>query len=172
MLADRQSIIVILVNVNQAVNLFWTILCFAPVLSYWLQTNYITSFWWFIGVSMLSLIIPVSWLQLSSQPKFYEKAGVKFIRKFVQNGDYFKQKIRLISNYNTALKYRNTIYMYERYHFLCLVFFLQTCIHAIITERYLLSAIIWIANLVYNCCPLLLQQYNFARLAKLNRLRK
>jgi len=152
---------------NHAVNFFWTIVCFGPVVTYWVKTGPVAAWWYFIGVSFLGLVLPASWLRLSRDPKFYERLGVRFIRKFVQDGDYAKRGRRIISNKTNARQYTNTILMYEKYHFLCLLFFLLTSIHAIIFKQYFLTALIIIANSIYNVCPLLLQQYNKARLVKM-----
>jgi hypothetical protein len=49
---------------------------------------------------------------------------------------------------------------------LCLLFFSLTSVHAIIFKQYLLGIFIIIANVLYNVCPLLLQQYNRARVSR------
>lgn len=161
---------------NQAINFFWTILCFIPVIAYWVQTSMVLNFYIFIGISILSLFIPARLLQLNSNSKFYERLGVKFIRRFVQNGDYinkyFKKSdphYKLIKDRAHALKYIKTIMMYERYHFLCFVFFLLTAIAAITGHHYLYFSLIIFCNIIYNVCPIMLQQYNRARVLSLIR---
>lgn len=160
---------------NQAINFFWTILCFIPVVAFWLGADL---FWLyvFIGVSMISLLLPARVLQLSGNPKFYEGLGVKFIRKLVQNGEYANRLIRkanprykLIKDKAHAAQYMRTIIMYERYHFMCFIFFLLTAVYAFIDRYYGFFAFIIMADLVYNVSPILLQQYNRARVLKLNK---
>ncbi|WP_345209941.1 hypothetical protein [Mucilaginibacter gynuensis] len=125
--------------------------------------------WYLIAVSFLSLLIPSGWLQLSQNPKFYVKAGARFIRKFVQNGDWFKNDTPVISNRFGAMQYKATIIMYERFHFLCLVFFILTSIYALIHQQYVIALLVFLANMIYNVCPIILQQYNFSRLLNIGK---
>jgi hypothetical protein len=160
---------------NQAINFFWTIICFIPVIAFWMDAD---TFWLyiFIGVSVVSLLLPAKLLQLSNDPKFYEGLGVKFIRKLVQGGDYANKLIRrkdpqykLIKNKASVAQYMRTIIMYERYHFLCFIFFLLTAAYALIHLHYGFFMLIILANIIYNVCPILLQQYNRARVLKLSK---
>jgi hypothetical protein len=160
---------------NQAINFFWTIICFIPVIAFWMDAD---TFWLyiFIGVSVVSLLLPAKLLQLSNDPKLYEGLGVKFIRKLVQGGDYANKLIRrkdpqykLIKNKASVAQYMRTIIMYERYHFLCFIFFLLTAAYALIHLHYGFFMLIILANIIYNVCPILLQQYNRARVLKLSK---
>jgi hypothetical protein len=160
---------------NQAINFFWTIICFIPVIAFWMTAD---TFWLyiFIGISVVSLLLPAKLLQLSRNPKFYEILGVKFIRKLVQNGEYANRLIKrknphykLIKDRAHATHYMRTIIMYERYHFLCFIFFMLTAVYALINQHYIFSTLILIANIIYNVCPILLQQYNWARVLKLSK---
>ena len=160
---------------NQAINFFWTILCFIPVVAFWAGAGAMQMLYVLIFISLLSLAIPAKMLQLSGNPKFYEGLGIKFIRKLVQNGEYANRLIRknnpqykLIKDKAHAAQYMRTIIMYERYHFLCFVFFLLSAVYAVITARYAFAAVILVANIIYNVSPILLQQYNRARVLRLN----
>ncbi|QHS54071.1 hypothetical protein GWR56_00345 [Mucilaginibacter sp. 14171R-50] len=161
---------------NQAINFFWTIICFAPVISFWAGAAAMQLLYVLIFISFLSLAIPAKVLQLSYKPKFYEGLGIKFIRKLVQNGEYANRLIRrknpqykLIKSKAHALRYIHTIKMYERFHFFCFVFFMLTSVFCLITRQYSYFAGITLANMVYNASPILLQQYNRARVLNLNR---
>ena len=161
---------------NQAINFFWTILCFIPVIGFWMADGQMLWCYIFLGISVISLFIPLRLLQLSSNPKFYEAAGVKTIRKYVQNGQLVNQYLRkrnpqhsLINGRQNAAAYLNTVAMYERYHFLCFVFFILTIGYATMHAYYIYTLLIFIANIIYNICPILLQQYNRARLNRLSR---
>ncbi|RYU90782.1 hypothetical protein EWM62_09055 [Mucilaginibacter terrigena] len=159
---------------NQAINFFWTILCFIPVVGFWIGAGAMQLLYLLIFISFLSLVIPARLLQLSNNPKFYEGFGIKFIRKFVQNGELANRLLRkkdpqykLIKDKAHAAQYMRTIVMYERFHFLCFTFFLLTGVYAVISRQYAFFAIILIANVVYNVCPILLQQYNRTRVLRL-----
>jgi hypothetical protein len=162
---------------NQAVNFFWTILCFIPVIGFWLYAD-MFSCYVFIGISVVSLFLPAKLLQLSNQSKFYEKLGIKLIRKFVQNGDYINTFLKkrdpqhkTIQGKAGAKSYINTVIVYERYHFVCFIFFLLTDFYAVKTAHYTLAFAILLANIIYNVCPILLQQYNRTRVTNIaNRL--
>ncbi|HEX3074275.1 MAG TPA: hypothetical protein VHP30_11745, partial [Ignavibacteriales bacterium] len=108
----------------------------------------------------------------SGAPKFYERFGVKTVRRFVQDGDIAAGRLRtggrVIMNKARAQKYLNTIEMYERYQFLCLIFFLLTSLHVAANGRIAAALIIAACNVIYNVYPILLQQYNKARILKLS----
>lgn len=161
---------------NQAINFFWTILCFIPVIGFWIGAGLSLYFYIFAGLGFVTLIIPARLLQLSDSPKFYEGLGVRFIRNFVQNGQWINRHIRksnpnykLVKDRILAVKYMQTVVMYERYHRMCFVFFLLTAFYAIILQQYALFCAISVANIIYNICPILLQQYNRARIIALRR---
>lgn len=160
---------------NQAINFFWTILCFIPVIICWYTANSLAPCYWFLALSLLCLFIPSRLLQLSNNPVFYTRAGIKFFRRFVQNGDYANRLIRknkpeytLIKSKRGALAYTKTLAMYQAYHLCCLVFFMLTMVYALINKYYLLGFMILLSNVVYNVYPVLLQQYNRARIKRIN----
>lgn len=160
---------------NQFINFFWTIICFAPVLTYWFKA--FDAMWLIVAfaISVASLLIPGRVLQLSYNPKFYEALGIRLVRKLVQNGDWANRVSRRknpqhkhIYNRSQATKYSSTVTMYERFHFMCLMLFFMTIILALSDGFYVLAIIIFSANIMYNICPILLQQYNKARLLKIS----
>lgn len=159
---------------NQAINFFWTTICFGPVIICWCFAGSLTPCYWFLALSCACLFIPMRWLQLSYHPAFYSAIGIKLFRKFVQNGDYANRLARkkdpgyrVIKNKQGPESYIKTLAMYHAYHFACLVFFTLTIVYAIIHGQWLLATLTIIANTLYNVYPLLLQQYNRARIAKI-----
>jgi hypothetical protein len=164
---------------NQFINFFWTILCFTAVLIYWFSGGLSTSFYIFIAISLVPTFIPqkiFDKLQLSYDTRFYERLGVRFIRRFVQHGDIANRITRkgnpayqVISRKTNPDAYLKTIIMYERFHWMCFVFFLLTSMEALIESRYLIALIITISNVIYNCCPILLQQFNRVRILRLTK---
>ena len=160
--------------INQTLNFFWTIGCFLPVLLFWMGR---TPDVWLYGSVLCSIAIgflPGSFfklLQLSQNPRFYKKYGVTVIRRYVQNGDLinrlYRQKspqYKVIKDPRKIYNYRKTIAMYERYHFTCFVFFLLTTILSLITHHYTIAILITGCNIIYNVCPIFLQQYNRLRI--------
>jgi hypothetical protein len=160
---------------NQSINLFWTVSCFSPVIIFWFRRGPNGWFWLFLGISLVVTFLPEKILrlfQLSNKRKFYENLGVRFIRKLVQDGEIAKttnirQGSFRIHNIKQARGYLRTIAMYERYHWLCLIFFLLTAIYALRIGYTSLAGWITLANLLYNGCSLLLQQYNYLKIQKI-----
>ncbi len=160
---------------NQFINFFWTILCFAPVILFWIKEGISLYFYLFIGTALIMGILPnkiLDLFMLSSNRRLYEKLGVKQIRKFVQNGDTVnamtnEQKKSIINGIEQAQQYLKTIAMYERFHWACFAFFLLTTIRCFFTGHLKLAWVITIANMLYNVSSVLLQQYNKVRIKKI-----
>ncbi|HTQ63333.1 MAG TPA: hypothetical protein VMI12_00975 [Puia sp.] len=161
--------------VNQLLNFFWTILCFAPVIYFWWLAGIHLNFYLFLIISAIIGIIPqkkLDFFLLSHNRKFYEKIGVKYIRKFVQNGDFAaamsgSRTNHLIKTTSQAGQYLKTIDMYERYHWICFCFFFLTTIYCFSSGYLKLGFVLVVANLLYNISSILLQQYNKIRIRKI-----
>ena len=157
---------------NHIINFFWTAIAFYPVVKYWYINGIDHFFIPGISISILISILPkkiYALLQFSNKRSFYEKLGVKTIRRFVQNGEWAKRAtagkdFTLIKNLETAKKYLTTIEMYSRFHWVCFLFFTFSSMHAFFTGRVLAALIILLANILYNCTAILLQQYNKMRI--------
>ncbi len=161
---------------NQIINFFWTALCFSPVFWFWFQEGIDNIYFYvFLGVALFFGALPEKILNkftLSADKKVYEKYGIKFIRKFVQNGDIVNSHSKTpgataIKDKAQERKYLKTIAMYERYHWICLIFFLVTSIYGFFNGHLLFGFSISIANLLYNLIPIFLQQYNKIRIKKI-----
>ncbi len=161
---------------NQLINLFWTILAFAPVMAFWLAVGSNLFLFLLLTLSISTLYLPERFYQLiqvSDRIGFYEKWQLKIFRRYTQDGDMVRQ---IISGKNPsahirgradAARYMNKIRIYERFHLIGLAFFLLTTIYAIILTNFAIALMITLANIVYNIIPLLLQQYNRLRVKKL-----
>jgi len=162
---------------NQLLNFFWTILCFLPVLWYWVMRGPDSWLYGSIIFSIICGLLPEGFfrlLQISQSVRVYEKYGAKIIRKFVQQGDMINRLFRqqypgrkVIRDASQAKNYLKTIAMYERYHFMCFLFFLSTAMHSLFAHRFLFALLITIGNVLYNICPIFLQQYNRLRVRRL-----
>ncbi|MCE7059770.1 hypothetical protein [Dyadobacter sp. CY343] len=163
---------------NQLINVFWTIASFAAVGYYWglyfaeRKSPYILIV--FVALSILGSMLPRKWLSaltLSNDRRTYERLGVTFILRFVQNGTFVKRieakfgrKVSIVNNQKKALAYLGTINVQERYHYCCLVFFILSSISALFTGKIALALLITLSNIIYNIYPILLQQYNRLRI--------
>ena len=158
---------------NFILNLWWTIVCFAPLLVFWFLHYQQTLFLGQLLLSGLFLFLPESaWvrLQISNDKEVYERLGVRAIQAVTQNGKLINHLAgtdgkprRTIRRRSDLVRLRRQIVMYERYHLFCLVFFFSTMATAVVQSRIGLAALILISNLLYNVYPLLIQQYNRIR---------
>ncbi|PWT74248.1 MAG: hypothetical protein C5B59_11535 [Bacteroidetes bacterium] len=157
---------------NQSLNFFWTILSFIPVILFWAKEGLNWYFYVSLAVSFVFGFLPekiINSFRPSSSRKFYERMGVKAVRKFVQNGDVANAvgKTSLINNISQARQYLKTIAMYERFHWICLCFFLLTAILCFVRGEAGFGFLVLGANLLYNLTSISLQQYNKIRIKKI-----
>lgn len=160
--------------INQAINLVWTALLFAPVILFWFRYYDATIFFCLLGISLLPLLMneaSLRGLQLSKNRKFYEKLGIRKIQAVTQDGRLVKNLTNkrhaghiVIRNRRDIELYKSQINMYEKYHLICLLFFTGCTIYGLINSEYYLSVWILISNIFYNVVPLLIQQYNKIRI--------
>lgn len=172
----------IIVLYNQLINFFWTILAFAPVVYFCYQYLALSLLYWFIGISCLVLFVPASWLariQLSNSQNAYKKIGVRFIKKYTQDGDVVNRVIKnkypeykYVGNRQSFKKVVGKTYANEKFHYLAFVFFLCLGIYAFLQGLVAWGIFISIANIVYNLYPIFLQQYNRIRINLLMRRQK
>ena len=157
---------------NQLLNLFWTVVCCMPVILYWVAADRS----WLLPVAALSIpgiFVSSKLYQLSRRTSLYRSLGVKWVRFFVQDGGLIGRltgkstERRIITNKTRGRKYLKTIIMYERFHFLCFLFFTFTTLHAIAYGNLKMALIITGCNIIYNIYPLLLQQFNRIRLERM-----
>jgi hypothetical protein len=160
---------------NQLINSFWTVLCFTPVIWFWIKHGINLYFQMTLALSLIIGILPgkiFSLLILSSRRSVYEKLGVKHIRKLVQNGTVVNaiphnQKRFVLTRVSQAKQYLKTIAMYERFHWICFTFFLMTTIRCFMVGDFKLGIATAAVNILYNVCSILLQQYNKLRIHKM-----
>lgn len=161
---------------NQLINFFWTILCFAPVVWFWYGRGW--DGWLPIvgGISLLFGLLPrryLEWIELSRNRRGYERLGVKTFRKFTQNGDWANAASHnagnTIGNLVGAEKYLKTVEMYERFHLVCGCFFLLTTLYAFYFGQWWTGALVLAANFVFNFAAIVLQQYNRLRITRVLR---
>lgn len=168
---------------NQIINLFWTILSFAILGTYWglyfaEQRSPLVPVT-FVVLSILISAIPNRWLRrlkLSNDKKTYQRIGVKLLMYFVQNGTLvnriqrkYHKKSGIIHNRKQAQDYLKTIVIQEKFHYCCFALFLFTTVSAFSTGKPGMTLLIMLCNMLYNVYPILLQQYNRLRIDSLLR---
>jgi hypothetical protein len=159
---------------NATLNVFWSLLAFAPVSIFchrfmdgaWLSA--------FVVASPIGFMVPAStlrYLELSSTAATYRKLGVHWVNHFVQHGILINHLLRrrypehgrMHSRARTASLLQST-YVQERFHWTVLLFFLLTSLYGITHGYPGWALLITITNVVYNLYPIWLQQYIRVRL--------
>jgi hypothetical protein len=151
--------------INSFLNFFWTALAFTPVFLIWWEVGVGLCFWIGLIVAFSLGFVPIEQFTLSRRRRFYEFWGVKYLRKWVQDGSLAKGNATVISPHDLK-GYAQRMNMYELFHWQCFCFFLFTAVVGFMAKEYLLSSGVLVANLLYNFWPILLQQYNRLRLRK------
>lgn len=149
---------------NALINIVWTIIGFFPLCLFWYHAGINFSFYTFLLISFLAGCLPnrtYIQLHISKDIKIFEKLGVRFARSFMQTGEFNKNRGKGIKVYLKKLS------MFERYHYICFVFFQATAFYACFNQKFLLALLITCSNLIYNIYPIFVQQYNKIRILKI-----
>ncbi len=149
---------------NHLLNVSWTVIGFFTVSYFWFYHGVDKVFITLLLISIVACFLPeriYRQLIVSKDLKAYKRLGVKTIRRFVQDGDFGATKR------NSVKAYLKKISMFERYHYSCLIFFQASSVYACLNKQFLLAFLIFLCNIIYNVCPLLLQQYNRLRINKI-----
>lgn len=159
---------------NQLINFFWSILAFAPVVYFCYLYLPLKFLYIFSGISCMVIFLPTSLLnkiQLSQSLGAYKKIGIRFIKKYTQDGDIVNRFIKsqhpaykYVENKQDIKKLIGKSYMQEKFHYIVFVFFICLMIHAIVLGLVGWAIFIGIANIIYNLYPIFLQQYNRIRI--------
>ena len=161
---------------NMIPNLVWTTLFLLPVIIFCYTLIPPQFVFILLGVSLIPLFFPNSFfdaMQLSKNPAFYKRMGVKYINKFAQNGTLLNQYMRnkypqfkaVSTNKSSIAKQYHQTYFFEKFHFSLFIFFTAVTIYALVKGYLLWALILSICNLLYNIYPNLLQQYIRLKLA-------
>lgn len=161
---------------NQSVNVFWSFVNLFPIS--WFCYRVLEPKWlyFFIIISLLSGFLPASFyyaMQLGKTTTVYKKIGIRFIKKFTQDGDFVNRLIRSkfpeykIVEKSSFKRQFNKAFMNERFHFIMLSFFLLTAFYALVHGYFWWAVILTVSNIIYNIYPIFLQQYLRIRLTEL-----
>lgn len=161
---------------NLILNLVWSFIFLFPAVVFCytkMDRN------WFVislSVSMTVVFLPRSFfdaLQISRSPAIYKKAGIEFFNQFIQYGTILNRVVknkfpgykRFNSKKEAFDKLFNQTYLFEKYHFMVFVFFVETAFFSAIKSYYNWMVFFILANVFYNIYPILLQQYIRLRLS-------
>ena len=131
--------------------------------------------WLFIllAVSMLAGFLPNAFfdaIQLGQTTAIYKKIGIRFVKKYTQDGDLINRLIRrkfpryrVFDGNGSIQKHLAKAYAMEKIHFIMFLFFLLTSIYALARGHVWWAIFITMNNLAFNLYPNFLQQYNRLR---------
>ena len=155
---------------NMIPNLFWSLLCLAPLYIFCDRHLSLKLIYWFAFLSMLTIFI-TGWvldrLQFSQSRSFYKRIGIETINRFAQRGDWVNKMLKKkYPDYKAITPERATIrrligqtYMFEKFHLMMFFIFLLVTIYALLNSFWIWVIVLAMANLIYNVFPNLLQQY-------------
>ncbi|WP_344765184.1 hypothetical protein [Pedobacter ginsengiterrae] len=155
--------------INSLINIFWTIIGFLPVIYFWYTQLNTVALVIGLGISLVLATLPIRFFQIGLSRQNLEKMGVHLVGYMVQDGKFINRLARNkgINNKFVYLTKRESFnrrsVIYERYHLCCFFFFLISLLLALFAQRFILSACLLIANILYNILPVLLQQYYRSR---------
>lgn len=162
---------------NMIPNLIWSILhltpltvfCFRGMAPLWVYLS--------LALSFLLGLLPtpfLRYLQLGKTTRIYKKIGIGIIRKYSQDGDLINSLLRkrfpgyrVIDSKGQLGRYISRTYLFERFHFMVLLFMLITAVYASARGHGWWALLITFNNILYNLYPIFLQQYNRLRLAQI-----
>lgn len=159
---------------NQLINFFWSMLAFIPLVYFCYQYLPLKLLYIFISISCIVILLPTAWLnkiQLSKSPRLYQQIGIRFVKKYTQDGDLVNRIIKkqysqykYVEGRQSFKKLIGKSYMNERFHYLAFVFFVCIMVYAFILGLIAWSFFLLVANIIYNVYPIFLQQYNRIRI--------
>lgn len=161
---------------NQLVNLPWSAICLGPLAYYCYRSMDHSWLYAFLFISFIPLGLPTTVfdrIQLSASTGFYNRLGIRTVRKYTQDGDLINQWLQAKfpgyspANQATLQQHVSRSYINEKFHVGCFSFFLLSSLYALHQGNGVWVAGILISNLIYNLYPILLQQYNRIRLTRL-----
>lgn len=163
-------------GLNMIVNLLWSFVFLFPLVVFCYSK--IEKNWFLVSllISLLAVFLPASFFsaqQLSKSRLFYKRIGIEFFNHFTQNGtllnrfvkNNFPEYKRFHTKEEAFKKLFNQTFMFEKFHFIVFIFFIETTIFAFINSYYYWVAFFIVGNIIYNIYPMLLQQYIRLRLA-------
>lgn len=160
----------LLARYNMVPNLVWTIIHFTPVCLFWYTEESLLTLYFFIPSSFIPIIFKkrfLDTLQLTKDPGIYKKLGVASMVNFIQNGVIINKLIKKKFPQYKAVRHNrtsiaalvHTTYLFEKFHWICLVFFFETTVYAFAVNSLVWACCIFLLNITYNIYPILLQQY-------------
>jgi len=167
---------------NVIPNVVWSVLNLVPVSIYCYQNVTHKSLYIVIAASVIPVFFPNSFfdrIQVGRTTRIYKRLGVGFVNKLAQNGTIINHLVRKkFPNHKMIIYQRSSIgkllqqtYMFEKFHFIMLVFFILITLHALVKKNFWWATIVSASNVVYNIYPNLLQQYIRVKLMLYKKLR-
>jgi hypothetical protein len=103
--------------------------------------------------------------------RFYERLGVRWFKRFATGGDYWNKRrrrsdpsFRKVKDFNSAIEWEARTRHNEFVHLCSLVVGLAIMIWLCFRDEYAWLAAVFLAVLIWDIYPIMLQRYNRARI--------
>lgn len=161
---------------NTVPNVVWSVLAFLPLFVFCYTHLPLNLVLVFCGISLVPALLPNRFfdkIQLAKDPFTYKKLGVGLVLRLSQNGAIINKMIRSkYPDYKTLRWDQRSMkgllsktYMFEKFHYLVLVFFCLAGFYAFGKGLPAWGIALFLINIVYNVYPILLQQFIRIKLA-------
>jgi hypothetical protein len=167
---DLHKIKKLLVWYNMIPNLVWSVLNLVPISVFCFTLMGLQTFYIILAISVIPVFFKKSFLdklQIGKTTAIYKKLGVHVINNVAQNGVLVNKLIKkkypeykvVTSKHASINRLITQTYVFEKFHWVCFLFFSLATIYAISTSHWYWVFIISLTNIAYNVYPNLLQQY-------------
>jgi Glycosyl-4,4'-diaponeurosporenoate acyltransferase len=155
---------------NMIPNLVWSVLNLVPISVFCFTLMGLQTFYTILAISIVPVFFKKSFLdklQIGKTTAVYKKLGVHHINTVAQNGVLINKLVKnKYPQYKAVTSKQASInrliaqtYVFEKFHWVCFLFFSLATIYAISTGHWYWVFIISLTNIAYNVYPNLLQQY-------------
>jgi len=124
---------------------------------------------------------PLRWFNLwdfERDPRFYERLGVRHFKRFATQGDFWNKRrrqadpsFRHVASVDSAIAWESRTRFNEAVHLCSLALGLSIMAWLYSRGELLWLAIVFLAVLIWDVYPIMLQRYNRARIGRIRSLR-
>jgi hypothetical protein len=111
--------------------------------------------------------------------RFYEHLGIRWFKRFATKGDYWNRwrrrsdpSFRIVRDFNSAIEWEARTRFNERVHLCSLFVGLVIMAWLYFQNEYTWLVVVFVAVLIWDIYPIMLQRYNRARIWRIKSLSK
>jgi len=161
--------------VNLIPSVLWTTILGAPVFFFCVHHVPLNSIYWFTAVGVASMFLPraaLKRLAISTDVTLYRRLGVPLLIKITQDAGWLRRlagnrETRTRRDQKSLARIVSDSWMRERFHLGLCVFCVLCSAVALAGAQFAWFFVLTLINVLYNLCPMWLQQYLRLRVARL-----